>query len=768
MLGESSLINETTDTEVIWWLNEIDAAKKREKDFRKDGQDYIDIYEGKHPEKEPFNILYSNTETLVPALYSAIPRPVVSRRYKDEDPLGKLAAQAGQRCLEFLLDTNIDGYDTFHESVKASVMDALIPGRGIVGIKYDADIQDDYKKGELVCPDIKSWNKVYFGYAKKWSKVPWVAYEECIDKEEAKRLFGEEIARQLKYTVDEEEDEDTEERNKGERKTATIYQIWDKDNGRKIRYVSAQIKEKYLKVDDDSLELTGFFNCPRPLQFVETTNSLLPVSIYRLYKNQAKELNRLTIRINRIIESIKARGAYDGALGDDIKNIMQADDNELVPADKSSSLAAEKGLGNAIWFMPVEKLIVVLQQLYIAREACKQVIYEITGIADVMRGQSKASETLGAQEIKTQWGTLRIKPKQSEVARYCRDILRMMLEIAATKFSEETWSRMTGLPFLMEGQRQQLQMQLQMIQKQIEPMLMQQQEVPPEAQQQMQQLQEQLQNPDWKQVIEILSDDLQRAYRIDIETNSTLEPEAAEDQKHIAEFMTAMGQFLNGVGPLVAQGVMPFEIAQTMLLTISRRFRFGDEIEDEIAKMKAPEKDDGADKAAAEAEQQKLQAEQAMRQAELETTQKIEMAKHAREQQAEQDKMQLEQMKIQSDERQTQMKLAADREIEMMKIEAAKKENIAKLAATRNVEEMKAHIHQQTELRKAAIAAAASIKSSENSAESEEPVESESYDAIQSSIGVIADALVQLSAPKTVERDGSGKIVSISPKKIIN
>jgi hypothetical protein len=52
--------------------------------------------------------------------------------------------------------------------------------------------------------------------------------------------------------------------------------------------------------------------------------------------------------------------------------------------------------------------------------------------------------------------------------------------------------------------------------------------------------------------------------------------------------MTALGQFLNGVGPLVAKGVMPFEAAQTMMLAIVRRYRFGPEIEDQIKAMKTP------------------------------------------------------------------------------------------------------------------------------------------------------------------------------------
>ena len=117
-----------------YWLREIDAARKREKDFRTQGRKILDIYEG--VERCHFNILYSNTETLMPALYSAIPKPVVERRYKDDDPLGRAAAEAAKRGLEFLIDTNVEGYETFDEGIRAAVLDALLPGRGSTSVEY--------------------------------------------------------------------------------------------------------------------------------------------------------------------------------------------------------------------------------------------------------------------------------------------------------------------------------------------------------------------------------------------------------------------------------------------------------------------------------------------------------------------------------------------------------------------------------------------------------------------------------------------------------
>jgi len=632
------------DAKVAYWLSEIKAARKREKDFLKDGEKILNIYDGTSQKTVPFNILFSNTETLLPAIYSAIPRPVVERRFKDDDPLGKHAAEAGARMLEYLLDTNLEDYDPFDTVMRHTTLDALLPGRGTACVKYDAQItgMDEAESAdtpteesaeapmvqyEIICLETKGWNRVTYGYAKKWSKVPWIAFEHYIDKQEATRLFGAKIAGQIKYTKnDKQDDEDRrtrtqDEKYQGDIKTACVYQIWDKQDGKMVRYVSAQYTEGMLKEEEDPLQLSGFYPCPKPLQFLDKTHSLTPTALFKIYENQAVELNIIQLRINGLVKACKARGLYDGSLGTEIQKLMEADENELVPAESASSLAAEKGLQNAIWFMPLEVIQSTLQTLYTARESCKQVIYEITGISDILRGASAASETATAQNIKNQWGTLRLKRYQKTVAQYARDLMRLMLELAASKLSEETWAKMTGLPFVTSQQAQQLQ-QLAMI-----------------AQQTGQQLdpttQAKLQAPIWGDILKLLQNDLSRSYRIDIETNSTVEPEAAEDQKNINDLMTALAQYLNGVGPLIAKGILPFGAAQSMMLAIARRFRFGSEVEEYIkAMVPPPPENDG------KAQQQQLQDQQKSMQEQLAMQQQQgDMALQMKTMQAEKDLM---------------------------------------------------------------------------------------------------------------------------------
>jgi hypothetical protein len=324
---------------------------------------------------------------------------------------------------------------------------------------------------------------------------------------------------------------------------------------------------------------------------------------------------------------------------------------------------------------------------------------------------------LGAQEIKQQWGTLRLKRSQKEVARYARDLLRLMLEIAATKFSEETWARMTGLPFLLSEKFNELTKLAELLSQDVQRL---QASIPPPQPggppppeppqvQELAKIKQQLQSPQWKNVLAMLRDDLQRAYRIDIETNSTVEPEAVEDQKNIQEVMAAMGQVLNGIGPLVAKGVLPFEAAQVMLLTIVRRYRYGSELEDTIKAMKPPPKeDDGKAAEMAQMQQQmaaqQLQAQQQTAQQDLQVKtmtaekgileQKIDLQLREIQLKAEQDKLALERQAFEKQSAMQQQLQAAKIGPEAQQME------MSKMQAERAMEKMKCAMQQETELKK--------------------------------------------------------------------
>lgn len=623
------------------YIAEYEAALKREKDFRKEGWRLVKMYEGAEKTQNQFNILFSNTETLAPALYNNTPRPVVQRKFKDEDPLGMAAAKAGQRILEHLIDDGMSEYATFDELMKSAVLEGTVPGRGTTRFKYDATFEqvqnvqaaeaaedaageqeDDEDPQQIesvpekvsyetVCGEEVPWDRVTFGYAKKWKDVPWMCIDHFMTKEDLEANFGDRATlvdcEEVSATMVDDNDQRQKTDGMDGVKGCWVHELWDKRTKQVVFFTTAY-KEAPLKELPDPLGLEGFFPMPKPFQIVTKISDMTPVALYKLYEEQAKELNRISARIVALIDMCKVRGMYDATV-EGIEKVLGAEEGDLVAAENVASLQQGQTLEKALWLVPIEKVVQVLQQLYLERQQCKQVIFEIIGLADIMRGSSQASETLGAQELKNQWGGLRLKRHQKEIARYARDCLRIMLEIAVTKLSEETLKAMTGLPYPTGMEKAQLQLQAQ------ETVALQ-GAMPPD-------LEAQLQQPSWSDILGVLKNDLTRSYRIDIETNSTVDIEATEDKAQISELLNAISQFLAGVGPLVQQGVMPFEITRDMLLAIVRRFRFGPELEEQLKKMQAPQPPDNGEKEVRQMDMALKQMDMQERQAEGERKERI-------------------------------------------------------------------------------------------------------------------------------------------------
>lgn len=620
MSGEAP-VDKKAESLVKYWLSEIDDALKREKTYRQIAVDCVKLYEAKNPELVPFPILYSNTETLLPAVYNARPIPMVMRRYKDADPSGKAVAEVSTRLLKFLIDTEHKDYDTFDELMQPAVLDGLITNRGLTRFRFVAD-KEGY--GECVYGESVRWDKFFHGYARTWKKVPWIGFEWDMSKAELKKNFKDAAFGDLRKVVSSDSDEDgvtgeDKEELTGVR-TYKVYEIWDKTSG-KVIFLSPVCPKEVLRHIDDPLGLSGFFPIPKPMNFMRKVTTLVPTPLYQQYKQQAGELNEITRRLRAIIKAIKYRGAYNSTV-QGIEQMLDADDNVLVPVENMQSMPDNAGMDKLLYIVPVQELATTAQALYQQRESCKQVIYEITGISDILRGSSVASETATAQTIKNQWGTLRLKKMQKEVQRYCREALAIMLEIAGAKFDIKTMRAMTGLPYFSDAEKKKVEVKITEQQQQAQmagQMAEQAGQQPPPPPPVPPEVQLLLNSPTWETIEKILQSDMALHYKVDIETNSTIDAEAAQDKQDISELLNAVSQFLNGVAPLVEQGVLPIEIAKEMLLVVSRRFNFGSQLEDALQAMKAPEAkaDPAAEakaseaKASAEAAAAKAQADMA-------------------------------------------------------------------------------------------------------------------------------------------------------------
>jgi hypothetical protein len=127
-----------------------------------------------------------------------------------------------------------------------------------------------------------------------------------------RKEFGDEIGKKIPLSKVFESDE-PDEATRAEPNAAYIWEIWCK-NTKSVIWFCEQYTDGLLKEQADPLRLINFFPCPRPLYAIEQHDTLVPAALFSQYEQQAKELNKISRRVNGIIEALRVRGIYDATL----------------------------------------------------------------------------------------------------------------------------------------------------------------------------------------------------------------------------------------------------------------------------------------------------------------------------------------------------------------------------------------------------------------------------------------------------------------------
>lgn len=481
------------------WQVEIDAASKALDKFYQRGdasnKRYIDEREVSDAELRKFNIFYANTSILESSLYSQVPKPVVGRKYTDYlDQNGRVGAMVLERCLQ--QDFN-DPRDQFNAVMIQAVQDRLIPGLAQAWIRLETDTEDipESEGGTITSDSISNipgpagendgfetqganaepsnvepnpvgqdiplmriadqrvmvdyvhWKDFLWSPCRVWSERRWVARRVPMTFEQLKRRFGEDKAKlvSMDYSVH------TPDRNIDKSdipkeevfQRAWVWEIWDRE-ARKVHWYAPGYARDLLDTKDDFLHLADFDPCPQPMLANVTTTSTVPRPDFYMIQDQYNELDTVNARISLLVSAVKVVGVYNKAsVG--LDNLLSGAENKMYPVDNWAMFAEKGGVKGQIDWLPLEQIVVALERLMNARESIKGQIYELTGIADIVRGASKASETLGAQQIKAQFASVRIKKLQKEVERFAGDILRLKAEVMVKHFTPEVLIRKSGI-----------------------------------------------------------------------------------------------------------------------------------------------------------------------------------------------------------------------------------------------------------------------------------------------------------------------------------
>lgn len=680
------------------WLKEcrqIEKAYIDERQVYNDTfqKDYYEIGQGK------YNIFWANEQILGPACYARTPKVEITRKHKDNDKIARLTAEVWERATQCVIS---DG--PFDAVMRGSVNDLLLYGRGVGKVYYKPELQKiadpmtgqpiDQKVDEKACPCNIFREDFLTNNCRLYEDVRWQAFREYMSKDELSKRFGSDYAKKIELDSQPEGDDAKKEDNPIYAdlfKRASVWEVWDKQE-KKVMWFAKGCREP-LDVKPDYLGLHGFFPAPRPLYSTLTTSCIIPTPDYHMIRGQLANLNQLTQKIELLNDALNVAGIYDATL-EGLPDLLSTQNfGKLIPVKNWLEITRGGGVKGAIEWVPMEQVVNVLQVCYQSRAQVIQEIYEITGISDVLRGASDPNETATAQNIKGQFGNLRISTRQQEVQRFARDIIAMIAELVAEHFEPEKIRELSGYDYMTGANP----------------------EDPAE----------------WAGIVALLQDDPRRRYTIDIETDSTLALDEQNEKQRRNEFVEATGNFLQQAVPAMDTHPTLAPMMKEMMMFVVRGYKAGRGLETVIEntfeqieqKIKEAEVNPPPPPPEVMIEQQKAQVEMAK----LE----VEKTKVGSDQQAEMSRQQTEMVRAQIEER----SLQAQVEIENMKLQQM----------AMKTEQMK--IQQQTEMMKLQLAQSDADALEREAAESEGAESKQQPIVINNVIPPPGQRMVTISGP---------------------
>jgi hypothetical protein len=502
---------------------------------------YRDESRSRNNPQAKFNILWSNVQTITPAVFARLPRPDVSRRFRDNDPIGRVASMMLERALEY----EIEHYGDYASAMKQTVQDRLLGGRGTAWVRYEPHItglkggeavdvpedglqvtedtdeaeteggiyREDQERIEYECApvDYVYWRDFGLTVARTWEEVTAVWRKVYMERPALIERFGEELGGKIPLDTKPDTSKNFNQKMGEGSREALIYEIWDKTSGQ-VLWLSKSMG-KILDVRDDPLQLENFWPCPKPMFATLTTDSLIPVPDYVLYQDQARQLDTLADRIDGFIQALRVRGVYDASEPSLQRLFTEGENNALLPVKNYAAFSEKGGMAGAINLVDIAPIAAALQSSYQAMDQVKGQIYEIMGIADIQRGQTDPNETLGAQIIKSNNASGRLKTMQHEVVNFATALLQIKAQIICQHFTDDTIVKISGA------------MQLSPQDQALIP-----------------------------QALALLKDEPAKNFRIEVTTDSMIYQDEQQEKQDRVEFLTAVSTFMQTALP-VAQGV---------------------------------------------------------------------------------------------------------------------------------------------------------------------------------------------------------------------
>ena len=444
------------------WQVEFGAAKKSLRKWQDRSEKiikrYLDERTGSRNEGDTrLNLFTANIQTIGALIYGKTPSVSVQRRFADSaDDEARVAATMLERLLNTDIDYDGDGYK---ESLRHALEDRLLVGVGNARVRYECEFEtqpgapaikhpmtgeelapevpeQEVKCDENVCVDYVYWKDQLWSPSRTFSEVRWWAFRAEMTREQLVERFGEDIGREIPLnTAKATSGPDSSEQKNDPWSRADVWEVWSKEH-KQVFWVVEGFR-RVVDMKDDPLGLDGFFPFPSPMWANLSTSKLIPTPDFTLAQDLYDQADNLATRIRLLEDALRVAGVYDKT-NDAVKRLVSDTKmNELIGVDSWAMFAEKGGVKGAIDWLPIEQIAQVLGMLQQRLEANIAMLYQVTGMSDIMRGQASNQTTATEQAIKARFASVRVQFLQDEFARFASDVQKIKAEIISKHFDEK-------------------------------------------------------------------------------------------------------------------------------------------------------------------------------------------------------------------------------------------------------------------------------------------------------------------------------------------
>jgi hypothetical protein len=352
------------------------------------------------------------------------------------------------------------------------------------------------------------------------------------------------------------------------------------------------------------------------------------------------------------------------------------------------------------------------------------------GIADIQRGQTDPSETLGAQIIKSNNAAGRLKTQQHAVVDFATSLLSIKAQIICNHFTDDTLVKISGA------------MQLSPQDQQLIP-----------------------------QAIALLRDEASKNFRIEVTSDSMIYQDEQQEKQDRIAFLAAVGQYMQMALPAAQASPELTPMLCEMLKFGVTAFKAGKQLEgiiDETAdKLREAQKQSEGQPKPPPVEIQKAQMENQAKMQQLQMTAQLEQAKL-------QGQMELEKAKQEYQAQENQLKFQLEAQRNQADMDMQSRVAQMKMMTERNTQVLLAHINNGAKIETARISAgtddgADAYFMEESMAHAmEHPMQpianaiGQGNEQMAQAISALVETInAQHNRPKTVVRGADGKIIGV-------